>query len=191
MAANVDNGFAPVTLAVYRAPADTDGPTGTTGAPVGFTDMGALSLDDGYEFTPVGAGDKTVTKAFTNGGEVFFTSRSTSDDLPTWKFTFMETSLDVIEFVFGVDVTQTATDGSFIWKNAIRAPEALVIDLIDGKGEVQRDFIPAASIASVDALTIAGTDRLAKYVVTIEGDASSVLDGGAFQRWQTKLKTGA
>lgn len=189
MAANVDNGFAPVTLAVYRAPADTDGPTGTTGAPVGFTDMGALAIDDGYEFTLPGAGDKTVTKAFTNGGTVFFTSRTTSDDLPTWKFTFLETSLEVIELVFNTTVTQTATDGSFTWKNEVPTPEAFVIDLIDGKGEVQRDFIPAGSIASVDAITIAGTDRLTKYVVTIEGDASSVLDGGAFQRWQTKLKT--
>jgi len=193
MATNADNAFAPVTLAVYRAAAGTTGPTGATGAPAGFTDMGALSLDDGYEFTLPGAGDKTITKAFANGGTVFFTSRSTSDDLPTWKFTFLETSVDVIEFTLGVTIDQDADAGHFVWKNEIPTPEAMVLDLIDGKGDIRRDHIPLANISAVDAQTIAGTDRLAKCVVTIEGDFSQSLgdDGGNFERWETKLKTPA
>lgn len=193
MASNADNGFAPVTLAVYRAPYGTAGPTGPTGAPAGFTDTGALSLDDGYEFTLPGQGDKTVTKAFVNGGTVFFTSRSTSDDLPTWKFTFLETSVATVELALGVTITQDATAGHFVWKNENRAAEAIVLDLIDGKGDIRRDHIPAAYVATVDAQTIAGTDRLARCVVTIEGDFEQSLDNGAggnFERWETKLKTG-
>ena len=190
MASNANNAFAPVTLGVYSADHGTAGPTGPTGAPDGFTDMGALSLDDGYEFTLPGAGDKTVTKAFANGGTVFFASRSTSDDLPTWKFTFLETSVPVIEFTFGVEVDQSATDGHFVWTNKVPDPHAMVLDLIDGKGEIQRDHVPAAYVSTVDAQTIAGTDRLSKCVVTIEGDFEQSLgdEGGNFERWSTKLK---
>ena len=65
-----------------------------------------------------------------------------------------------------------------------------MLDLIDGMGDVRRDYIPAASVATVDAQTIAGTDRLAKCVVTIEGDFDQSL-GGNFKRWETKLKTGS
>jgi hypothetical protein len=190
MATNADNAFAPVTLAVYRADAGATAPTGATGAPAGFTDMGALSLDDGYEFTLPGAGDKTTTKAFVNGGTVFFTSRTASDDLPTWKFTLLESSLAVVQFALGVTVTQTATEGHFVYKNKVRASEAMVLDLIDGKGDIRRDYIPAANVVSIDAQTIAGTDRLAKCVVTIEGDFDQTLDGN-FERWETKLKSGA
>jgi hypothetical protein len=188
MATNADNAFSPVTLAVYRAPSGTAGPTGATGAPADFDDMGALSLEDGYEFTLPGAGDKTVTKAFVNGGTTFFASRSTSDDLPTWKFSLLETSIPVIEFAFGVTVTQSATAGHFVWKSEVPDAQALVLDLIDGKGDVQRDHIPAAYVSSVDAQTIAGTDRLSKCVVTIEGDFNQAI-GGNFERWLTSLKT--
>lgn len=188
MATNADNAFSPVTLAVYRAAAGATAPTGATGAPTGFDDLGALSLDDGYEFTLPGAGDKTTTKAFVNGGTVFFTSRSVSDDLPTWKFTLLETSLAVVQFALGVTVTQTATEGHFVYNNELRTPEAMVLDLIDGKGDIRRDYIPAGSVVSIDAQTIAGTDRLARTVVTIEGDFDQAL-GGNFERWETKLKT--
>lgn len=189
MATNADNGFAPVTLAVFRAPAGTTAPTSATAAPGGsFVDLGALSLEDGYEFTLPGEGDKTTEKAFVNGGTVFYTSRTPSDDLPTWKFTLMETSKATVEFMFGVTVTQTATDGSFVWKSAVPVAQALILDLVDGKGAAQRDFLPAGSVASVDAITIAGTDRLQKAVVTIEADFNQAL-GGNFKRWSTLLKT--
>lgn len=190
MATNADNAFAPVTLAVYDAPAGTAGPTGPTGAPASFTDLGALSIDDGIEFTLPGPGDKTTVKAFKNGGEVFYTSRSTSDDLPTWKITLLETSIKTVEEYYGVTVDADATSGHFVWKNQIREARAKVFDEIAGDGAIRRTFAPLCYVSAVDAQTVAGTDRLSRCVITYEGDFDQSLntgDGGNFEQWMTSL----
>jgi len=186
MAADASKVRVAVTGAVYKGPTTATAPTGTAGAPTGFTDLGYIS-EDGVEVDLPGVGDSTPIKAWQNGTTVR-TIRTASEDKPSWHFTMLETSLATIETYFGVTVTQTATEGSFEYRVQDRAPISLIVDAIDG-AQLRRDYVPNAVVTEVGTHTLSNGDA-SGYEVTIEGDLDSVKNYN-FKSWNTALKTGA
>ena len=158
-------------------------PTGTSGAPSGATDLGAIS-DDGVELQIPGEGDSTPIKQW--DGSTVRTIRTPSEDSPTWKVTFLETSVDVVETYFGVTVTQGVSDGSFAYTVTNRGHDPYVIDYIDGSN-LTRDFIPYGIVTDVDAQQLSNTDAV-KYTVTIAGELDPTLNYN-FKRFMSALKT--
>lgn len=184
MAADASKVRVAVTGAVYKGLTSATAPTGTAGAPTGFTDLGYIS-EDGVEIGLPGVGDSTPIKAWQNGTTVR-TIRTASEDKPTWHFTMLETSLATVELYFGVTVTQTASEGSFEYTVADRDPVSLIVDAIDG-AELIRDYIPNAVVTEVGAHTLSNGDAIG-YEVTVEGDLDPVKNYN-FKRWATALKS--
>lgn len=170
-----------VSGAVYRGVAAE--PAGTSGAPAGATDLGAVS-DDGVELQIPGEGDSTPVKQW--DGSVVRTIRSPSEDLPTWQVTFLESSQAVVETTFGVTITPGVSDGSFEYTVTNRASDGYVFDYIDGTN-LTRDFVPVGTVTDIDAQTYANSDAV-KYTVTIAGDLDPTL-GYNFKRFSTDWKS--
>lgn len=175
-----------VTGAVFKGAHGATAPTGTSGAPTAHTDLGYIH-EDGVEISLPGVGDSTPIKAW-QGGTTVRTIRTASEDKPSWKFTMLETSIETIELYFGVTVTSSASEGSFVYKVQDRDPFSLVVDVVDG-AELIRDYAPNAVVTEVEAHTLANSDAIS-YGVTVEADFDETLDGN-FQRWATALKTPA
>lgn len=175
-----------VSGAIYKGALGATAPTGTSGTPAGFTDMGYVS-EDGVEVTIPGSGDSTPIKAWQEGTTVR-TVRSPSEDNPSWHFTLLETSIDVVELYFGVEVTSSASEGNFKYAVADRDPQAFVIDVVDG-AELIRDYLPRGVVTEVGAQTFSNGEPIG-YEVTIEADYDAGLAAN-FQRWATALKTPA
>lgn len=173
-----------VTGGVFKNP--TAAPTGTSGAPTGADDLGFIS-EDGVEISIPGAGDSTPIKAWQNGTTVR-TVRTSSDDLPSWHFTMLETTIQTVETYFGVTVTDTSTEGSFEYTVDNRGYDEYVVDVVDG-AELIRDYVPHGIVASVGAHTLANGEVIG-YEVTIEGELDPTLNYN-FKRWATALKTPA
>jgi hypothetical protein len=173
-----------VSGAVMKGALNATAPTGTASAPTGFTDLGFIS-EDGVEIELPDAGDAEPIKAWQNG-TVVRTIRTPSEDNPSWVFTLLETSIAAIETYFGVEVTSTANEGSFEFKNTLREHNAYIIDAIDG-ADLQRDYLPKGIVASVGSHTLSGTDATA-YEVTLEAEFDSDKDFN-FKRWSTALRT--
>lgn len=169
---------------VFKGLTTAAAPTGTSGAPTGFTDLGYIS-DDGVEIEVPGAGNSTAIKGWQNGDTVRVV-RTASEDNPKWKFTMLETSLATVETYFGVTVTPGATEGSFEFKVQNRPYASYVVDGIDG-AELQRDYIPMGVVTDVGAHTMKNGE-LTGYEVTIEGELDAT-KGYNFKRWATSLKT--
>lgn len=173
-----------VTGAVFKGLTSATAPTGTSGAPTGFTDLGWIG-EDGVEVSLPDAGDATAIKGWQNGATVRVV-RTTSDDSPTWVFTMLETNVQAVETYFGVTVTQTATEGSFTYTVSNRDHNSYVVDAIDG-AELRRDYIPYGIVGSVDSHSLTNGD-ITGYRVTIEGERSPTLNYN-FKSWNTRLKT--
>lgn len=175
-----------VTGAVMMADTGTTAPTGTGGTTTGFTDLGYIG-EDGVELTLPDAGDATPVKAWQNNTTVR-TIRNTSDDLPSWTFTLLETKLETVELYFGVTVTQAVSEGHFEYTVDSRGYNAFIVDAVDG-AELQRDYIPKGIVSSVGSHTLANGE-VSGYEVTIEAELDSTA-GYNFKRWATALKTPA
>lgn len=171
-----------VTGGIFKNP--TAAPTGTSGAPTGADDLGYIS-EDGVEITIPGAGDSTPIKAWQNGTTVR-TIRTSSEDLPSWHFTMLETSLATVETYFGVTVAQTVTEGSFAYTVTDRGSDSYVVDVVDD-AELIRDYIPQGVVSEVGAHTLANGEVIG-YEVTIEGELDATA-GYNFKRWATALKS--
>jgi hypothetical protein len=169
---------------VFKGDYGATAPTGTSGAPAGHTDLGFIG-DGGVEISIPAAGDSTPIKAWQNG-ETVRVVRTPSDDRPSWHFTMLETSIDVIETYFGVEVTSGSTEGSFEFTVADRPDNSYVIDAIDGS-ELIRDYVPKGVVTSVGAHTLLNSEAIG-YEVTVEGDPDPVT-GYNFKRWATAFKT--
>ena len=183
MALDADNVRVALTGAVFKGPTDSDAPTGTSGAPVGFVDLGYIS-EDGVEISLPDAGDSEAIKAWQNGATVRVV-RTPSDENPTWVFAMMETKKETVETYFGVTITQTATEGSFEWSNnSTRPHDSYIVDSIDG-AELTRDYIPKGVVASVESHTLTSTGATV-YQVTVEGELDGA-KGYNFKRWSTSL----
>lgn len=173
-----------VTGGVFKNP--TAAPTGTSGAPTGADDLGFISAD-GVEINIPGSGDSTPIKAWQNGTTVR-TVRTTSDDLPSWHFTMIETNIATVETYFGITVTDATTEGSFEFTVADRPADSYVVDVVDG-AELIRDYIPQGVVSEVGAHTLASGEAIG-YEVTVEGQYDATA-GYNFKRWATALKTPA
>lgn len=184
MSTNASNVRVGISGAVMRGPLGATAPTGTADEAADFTDLGWIS-EDGVEIELPGEGDTTAIKGWQNGGTVR-KIRTPSDDNPTWHFTMLETTKDVIETYFGVTITQTATEGKFTYKVQNREPSAYIVDVIDG-AELARDYIPNGIVTDVGAITYSNGDPIG-YEVTVEGDLDQEIDGN-FVHWATALKS--
>lgn len=175
-----------VTGAVFKGLTSATAPTGTSGAPTGFTDLGYIG-EDGVEIEMPDAGDTTPIKAW-QGGTTVRVVRVPGEDNPTWTFLMLETTIATVETYFGVTVTSTATEGSFEFKNSAKPTNSYIVDAIDGS-ELLRDYIPRGVVASVGAHTLSNGDAIG-YQVTVEGELDPVKNYN-FKRWATALKTPA
>lgn len=184
MAQDASNVRVAVTGAVFKGLTTATAPTGTTGAPTGFIDLGYIS-EDGVEIEMPGAGDSSPIKAW-QGGTTVRVIRTPSEDLPTWHFTMLETKKEAVETYFGVTITQTATEGTFKFTNAARPYNSYIVDAIDGT-ELLRDYVPRGIVTDVGSHTLSNGD-VTGYEVTVSGELDSVF-GANFQRWATALKT--
>lgn len=186
MSLDASNVRVAVTGAVYTDPAGSaTAPTGTASTLTGFDDLGYVS-EDGITLAFPDAGDSTPIKVWQNGATVR-TVRSSSDELPTLALTLVETKLEVIETVFGVSVTQTATEGEFVIDStSTRSGAPLVLDVIDGD-ELIRVYAPSAVVTSIGEINLTSTDAIG-YNVTLELEHNQTLGGNA-KVWMTALKS--
>lgn len=185
MALDTDAVGVAITGAVSKGATSATAPTGTAGAITGFIDLGLIGPDGVTETMP-GSGDAVVIKAWQNGMQVR-TVRSTSEENPTYKFVMLETKKEVIETKYGVTLTQTATEGSFVIDTtAVRPHDSYVIDVIDG-AELERTYIPDGEVIEVGDKVYANGEPIG-YEVTIEAHRDSTLAGNA-KVWSTRLKS--
>ena len=175
-----------VTGGVFRGPTTATAPTGTSGAPTGLTDLGFIS-EDGVEISLPGAGDSSPIKAW-QGGTTVRTIRTPSDEVPTWHFIMLETSIKTVETYFGVTVTSTATEGSFEYTVADREHSSYVVDVVDG-AELIRDYIPYGVVTEVGSHKLSNGEAIG-YEVTVAGDLDPTKKYN-FKRFATALKTPA
>ncbi|MCA0217920.1 MAG: hypothetical protein LCH43_11270 [Actinobacteria bacterium] len=187
MTLNADNVLVATTGAFY---ADTDGtataPTGTASSLSSWgEEMGYVS-DDGVSLKMPGLGDSTPLKAWQNGATVR-KIHTPPDDVPQLTLTFIETKLHVIEFVFGVTITQTSTEGSFVINTtALREHVPCVLDVVDGSSLV-RVYAPKAIITSIGEIKLTNTDEIG-YQATLDLEYDATLAGQA-KVWMTALKS--
>lgn len=187
MALDSSNVRVAVTGAVSKAPLGTAAPITAAAAAAEFVDLGFIS-EDGVSYTAAGAGDSTPIKAWQNGQTVR-TIRSATEENPAWTFAFLETKLETIETYFGVTVTQTATEGSYLIDTAVvRGHDAYLIDVVDGV-ELIRVYIPFGIVTEVGDIVYANAEAIG-YEVTIEGERDSVLGYNA-KTFATALSTAA
>lgn len=187
MAENSANVGVAVTGAVYRGKSAATAPTGTASelASASWDEMGWIS-EDGITRSMPGAGDAETIKGWQNGGTVRVI-RTPSDENPTFSFVMLETNKAVVEATFGVTLTQTATEGSYVINtNVARAREKWAIDVIDGS-ELSRYYIPLGEVIEVGETTLASTSATA-YEITIECHLDSTI-AGQVKVWETRLKT--
>lgn len=184
MAVTAANVRVAVTGAVSRGLTSATAPTGTSGAITGFTDLGGIS-EDGVGLSLPGSGDTTPLKVWQNGQTVR-TLRTPSDDLPQLTFVMVETKLETIETYFGVEVTQTASEGTFDYAVTNRDPASYVLDVIDG-AELIRMYLPRGIVSGVEEVTFANTDAVG-WGVTVDAELDPT---GAFniRSWMTALKS--
>ncbi|MDB5716451.1 MAG: phage portal protein [Sphingomonadales bacterium] len=173
-----------VTGAVMKGLTSAAAPTGTSGSTTGFVDLGYIG-EDGVEIELPDAGDATPIKAWQNGTTVR-TIRTPSEDLPSWTFTLLETTIATVETYFGVTVTSSSTEGSFQYKVANRGYNSYIVDVVDGT-ELLRDYIPKGIVTSVASHTFANGEPIG-FQVTIEAELNTAGTFN-FQRFATALKT--
>lgn len=175
-----------ITGAVSKGPTTATAPTGTASALTGFDDLGYIG-EDGVEIELPDAGDAEPIKAWQNGTTVR-TIRTPSDDNPSWTFVLLETNKGAVETYFGVELTQTSTEGSFEYRVETRSYDSYVIDSIDGV-ELQRDYVPRGVVTSVEGHQLANGEPTV-FGVTVEGELDTAKNYN-FKRWATRLKTSA
>lgn len=186
---DADNVRVAVTGAVYFDATSTAAAPTNSGSALAaeFNDLGYVS-EDGVALAMPDAGDTTPIKAWQNGATVRVL-RSSSEDNPQLTLTLIETTLPVIEAVFGVTVTQDTADGSFVINTtAAREPARLVLDVVDD-AELMRIYAPKATVASIGEITFASTDAIG-YEITLDLEFDQAL-GGQAKTWMTALKTAA
>lgn len=185
MAVDVTKARVGLTGAISKAPTGSTAPTGSsTTLDAAFIDAGAIS-EDGVTITLPDAGDRTTLKMWQNGAQVRVL-RTVTDDLPTVQFTFLETNKTAVETYFSTTVTQTATEGSFVYNPSIPSASAYVLDVLDG-AEHHRYHMPRGVKASVGDL-VYKNDEPVGYQVTIELEKDSTA-GYALKGWMTDLKS--
>lgn len=182
-AANVMRG---VTGVLSIAPAGTALPTAVNSAlDAAFVDLGWIG-EDGISRTFASAGDREVVRGWQNNG-IVFVIRTPSEDNPTYTFVCLESKREVIEFALETTVTQTATDGKYIYDAEKQAGErVMVLDVAHG-ARLRRTAIPKAIRTEIGDQVVAFGEAIG-WELTIECERDATL-GGHFVEWDSKLKT--
>ena len=184
MAVTASNVRVAVTGAVSKGDLSATAPTGTGGTLTGFTDLGGVS-EDGVTITMPGGGDAEPIKVWQNGATVR-TIRTPNEDLPSFQFTLLETTREVIELYFGTTVTPGSTDGELTYDATVARPKSsYVIDVIDDT-ELIRTYVPVGAVVEVGDQVYANGEAIG-YEVTIEAEAGTA--GFNFKQWSTATKT--
>lgn len=185
MTLNADNVRVAVTGALYWDK------TNTAAAPTGVSseldpllvDLGYVS-EEGATLTMPGEAEATPIRAWQNG-RIVRVIRTPSEDQPTIALQLIETKLEVVEMVFGVEVTQDSESGRYVIDaNTERKHARAVLDVIDGDN-VKRHWIPKGIVTEVGEITYANGEEIG-YQVTIECERDETL-GGNIEVWETAL----
>lgn len=185
MTLNADNVRVAVTGALYwDKTATAVAPAGISGAlDTLLVDLGYVS-EEGATLTMPGEAEATAIRAWQNG-RIARVIRTPSEDQPTIALQLIETKLEVVEFVFGVEVTQGSEAGRYVIDaNAERKHGRAVLDVIDGDN-VKRHWIPKGIVTEVGEITYANGEAIG-YQVTIECERDETL-GGNIEVWETAL----
>lgn len=170
-----------VTGAVMVGPTSTTAPTSTASATTGFADLGLISEDGVTESR--GRTTNSI-KAWQNGAEVRVV---VTDGTLTYKFVMLETSLATVQAYYGVSVTQTVSEGSFvIVPTATGGRKSFLLDVVDG-AELLRVYIPQGEITEVGDKVYNGTTPIG-YEVTVSAYTDSTISGNA-KVFATALKS--
>lgn len=188
---DVTQAFAPVRAILHTAPLGTDvsSVAGTGALPGAFTNNGAIDLATGYSFTPAGTPSRTVVREFYDD-QIFYTSETPSDDVPTWDITFLESNLTVVENAFGATIDE---DGSLVYVGGIPLHKVMVLDLADGAAspKTRRFLVPDTSIALNGSINPSGSEKLEKYPLTFSANPTTGELGeditGLFRMWSSWL----
>lgn len=185
MGLNVDNVTRGVTGVVSVGDITATAPTSASSVLTGFEDLGWVS-EDGVTRTMPGTGDREVIRGWQNNG-VVLVIRTANDDNPTFQFVLLESKLEVVEYVLGVTVTQSATDGKWVIDtDAPRDHHRLVLDVIHG-ARIRRQFVPKGIVTEIGDQVYAFGEPIG-WEVTVEAERDEAI-GGHVVEWDTALKT--
>lgn len=186
MALNAANVVRGVTGVVSVAPSGTALATAVNSAlDAAYKDLGWIG-EDGVTRTLPSTGDREVIRGWQNNG-VVIDWRTPSDDLPTWQFVCLESKIEVVQFVLGVTVTQSATDGKWIVDtDALRAENVLNLDVAHG-ARLRRTAVPRARVSEIGDQVYAFGEPIG-WEVTVEGVRDETL-GGHFVEFDSAFKT--
>lgn len=175
MALDSDNVRVAVTGAVYVGPTSATGPTSSSSALTGFTDLGYVSSDGITETI-----DKTTNqiRAWQNGSLV---REVISEGTYSVTLTFIETKLEVLELYFGSAITGGELDGD---PTKSGGRKSFVMDIVDGS-IVERTYIPAGEVTAVGERTLASGEAVG-YNVTITAYADT--DNVTFKKFFSELE---
>ena len=171
-----------VTGAVSVGDLGATAPTGTASdISAAFDDLGLVGEDGVTESR--GRTSNSI-KAWQNGATV--RTVVTEGEL-TYQFVLLETKKETVETYYGVTVTQTSTEGSFvIVPTSTGGRKAFVIDVIDGS-ELERVYIPQGEVTAVGDKVYANGVPIG-YECTITAYDDDTISGSA-KVWATALKT--
>lgn len=185
MALDVSNVMRGVTGIVSVGADDAALPTAVNSALVAYDDLGWIG-EDGITRSMPGAGDREVIRGWQNNG-VVLVIRTPSEDNPTWQFVCLETKIEVVEFVLGVTVTQSATDGKWIVDTeAERAYHRIVFDVVHG-ARLRRTCLPKAVVTEIGDQVFAFGVPIG-WEVTVEAEKDQDV-GGHFIEWDSAFAT--
>lgn len=176
-----------VTGVVSRGPADADLPTAVNSALIGYNDLGWVG-EDGITRTNPSAGDREVIRGWQNNG-VVLVIRTPSEDNPTFQLILLETKIEVVEYVLGVTVVQSATDGKWVVDTeAARDYHRIVFDIVHGS-RLRRICLPKAIVAELGDQVYAFGEPIG-WEVTVEAEKDLTV-GGQVIEWDSALATPA
>lgn len=156
MAKSADNVVVGITGAVYVAPTSATAPTSSTATLTGFTELGYCG-PDGVTFTV----DRS-TNQIRGWQNADLLREIVTEGTATYDFMLLETTQDVLETYFGVDMV----DGKIQLKpTATGGKKSFVVDVVDGD-KVIRHYIPSGEVMAVKEQTIQNGEAIA-YGITI------------------------
>lgn len=156
-------------------------PTSTSSALTGFTEVGYIGEDGVTE-----ARSRTVeTKRAWQGGDIVRTLSSEGE--LTYSFVMLEDTLVTNETFYGVTVTQSATEGSFVIDaEHTGGRKRWVLTVIDGS-EIERHYVPQGEITEVGDKVYVHGDPIGREV-TLSAYKDNTI-GGQARVWNTRLKS--
>ncbi|HWJ07757.1 MAG TPA: hypothetical protein VNS46_00180 [Nocardioides sp.] len=176
-----------VTGVVSRGPANAALPTAVNSALVGYNDLGWVG-EDGITRSNPSAGDREVIRGWQNNG-VVLVIRTPSEDNPTFQFILLETKIEVVEFVLGVTVVQSATDGKWVVDTEkARDYHRIVFDIVHGS-RLRRVCLPKGIVAELGDQVYAFGEPVG-WEVTIEAEKDLTV-GGQLIEFDSALATPA